>query len=387
MAFPVEHHANAAAGRFTAQLSATRDRAGSLAGEQVQVKSQLSLLESAREEISAYVAIKSEAKTLKQRKVGAGPAVRRMKLEQVQAYLDAARRFPDPRAQADLARRMQASVRPRDVVERGLRQPAHQFAMLQFALDDALRRSLPSDVTERLQEALDELVHEHGEGIQAGLNTIQVAADFAADADGIDNFQQAYTDVVLGEKTLAQTLLVVLQRLSGLRGQDFERGLKALLSALGADLSAASPSREPVRLQALVQDVYQLEVASSVLESCKRLSSRIAALYGIETVEPLDFMQALVTFTGDRWVLPARMLALAQAFQVAGLPVRLTFYAGLRDALHLIPTRVFADLEARNSVLGSAQEVYDRTVAEEEERQERQRQEREDNDHDEPKLD
>ncbi len=378
MALPVEHLANAGPGRFVAQLSATRDRAGSLAGEQVQVKSQLSVLEDAREEISAYVAIKSESKTLKQRKVGASPAVRRMRVEQVQAYLDATRRFAGPQAQADLARRMQASVRPRDVVERGLRQPAHQFAMLQFALDDALRRGLPGEVTARLQEALDELVHDHGEGIQAGLNTIHVAADFASDADGIDNFQQTYSDIVLGEKTLAQTLTLVLQRLAGLRGRDFERGLKALLTALGADLSAASPSREPVRLQALVQDVYQLEVASSVLESCKRLASRIATLYGIETVDPLEFMQALVAFTGDRWVLPARMLSLAQGFQVAGLPVRLTFYAGLRDALHLIPTRVFADVEARNSVLGSAQEVYDRTVAEEEERQERQRLEHQD---------
>jgi len=355
-------------------VAMTRERAGSLSGEQVRVKEKdaISVLEDAREEISMAHSEKVESKAFNQRRVGGAGTVRRMQIEQIQAYLDGTRRYPDPRELISLARRMQADGRPRDVAERASRSPSHQFALLQFALADAHRNGLPAEVTERLQEALEDLDHEFGAEVRAGLNTAQAAAEFGPTPAAFDDFQHAYTDIVLGEKTFAQTLLLVLQRLSGARGADFDRGLRALLGALGADLSAASASTDPVRLQSLVQDVYQLEVAGSVLESCNQLSRRIADRFGIETVEPLELMKDLVAFTSDRWVVPARMTSLAEKFHVAGLPERLAFHAGTRAVLRQMPVKVFNDAESRLDVLGTAQAVYDETAAAEEERLERQ---------------
>src|SRR5262249_47581028 len=155
-----------------------------------------------------------------------------------------------------------------------------------------------------------------------------------------------YSDIVLGESTFAQTLLVVLQRLAGAQGEDFKRGLQALLRALGADLSATRPSTEPTRLQALVQDVYQLEVAGTVLENCTQLSQTIAQRYGIEGVIPMELMKELVALTNERWVVPARLRALAEKFRVIGLPERIAFHTGTKTVLRKMPPRVYADADS-----------------------------------------
>lgn len=360
--------------RFNPAAGLTLDRAGSLAGEQVRIKSAASILdvtENAREELGMHLADKVQGKSIKDRQVSAGRGVRRMQIEQIQAYLDATRRFPEPKALAELVRRMQANARPGEVAAQASRSPAQQFALLQLALHDAHGRALAPDVLARIGDALEEMEHAQGAAVRAGLNTAQVAADFAPDASGVEDFQQTYTDIVLGEKNFAQTLLAVLQRLPAAHSEDFRSGLRALLQALGADLSAASPSRDVVRLQALVQDVYRLEVAGSVLDGCVRLSDRVAQRHGLETVDPLELMKELVAYTSERWVLPARLTAMAERFQVAGLPERLAFHSGVRAILRLMPDLVFDSAESRQGVIETTQKVYDDTVRAEQERQDK----------------
>lgn len=356
--------------RPDAAAVASRQRGGTLHGEQVtQARPQASMLENAREEMSAFIAhLKGESKTFRQRQVGAGSGARRLQIEQVRAYLDATRRHDDPAALADLARRMQDSVRPRDVAQASSRSPSHWFALLQYALHDAQHGQRGADVIERLRDALDELELDYGNEIQAGLNTVQAAAGFATDAQGVETFQRTYTDIVLGDKTFAQTLQTVLQRLGGSRGQDFRRGLQALLAALGAELAAVRASAPPERLQALVQDVYRLQVAATALEICEGIAREVSQRFGILTVNPVELMKDLVAYTSDRWVMPDRLSELAQKFSVAGLPERLAFHRGTRNALRELPVWVFAGMDERESLLKTAQEVYDATVAAEEER-------------------
>lgn len=356
--------------RPDAAVLAARQHGGSLKGEQVtQARSPQSLLENAREEMSAAIAIhKGESKTFRQRQVAAGTGARRLQIDKVQAYLEATHRFGDAGELAHLARRMQASMRPRDVAQGASQSPAHWFALLQYALDDAQRQGLGDAVAERLRDALEALELDHGREILAGLNTVQAAAGFAQDGEGVETFQRTYTDIVLGEKTFAQTLQLVLQRLGGAYGQDFRRALAAMLAALGAELTAARASAGPERLQALVQDVYRLQVAATALEICDGIAREASQRFGIATINPAELMKDLVTYTSDRWVMPARLTELAHKFQVAGLPERLAFHRGTRNALRELPVGVFLGPDERDNLLKTAQEVYDATVAAEEER-------------------
>ncbi len=343
---------------------------GSLNGEQVvPVKSELSLLEDAREEMSVAIAqLKGESKTASQRKFSGGSGVRRMQIEQIQAYLDATRRYPDPKQLANLVRQMQASARPRDLVQQSAQSPAHWFALLQYALDDAHKSNLGTEVIERLLDALEELELEYGSQIQAGLHSAQAAHEFAPDAQGVENFERAYTDIVLGEHTFAQTLQVVVKRLSGARGEDFQRGLQALLAALGAELTAVRASTQPERLRALVQDIYRLQVAGTSLEVCMALADEVSQRFGILSIDPVDLMLDLVAYTGERWAMPGRLTELAIKFKVAGLPERLWFHRGTRNALREMPVAAFLGVDERELLLKTAMDVCDATAAEEEKR-------------------
>jgi type III secretion protein W len=360
----IDHHS---IGHLGAGVGMTHERPGSLAGEQVRVKSAISVLEDAREEISMHHSEKVEAKVFGERRIAGGRPGTRLRIEQIEAYLEATRQHRDPRKLQEALTRLQTSRHPREQARREARAPAQQFALLQLALQDARKRLLPAQTLEQLEDALEDLEQESGDQIHAGLNTAVAAADFAPTAEGVETFQQAYTDIVLGEPTFAKTLQLVLQRLAGAEGEDFKRALKALLCALGADLSAARSSTDPVRLQALVQDVYQLEVAGTVLDGCAQLSQRMASQFNVAGVIPLALMQELVALTTERWITPQRLRALAQRFLVAHVRARIAFHTGTKTLLRKMPTKVFADAESREGVLGSVQLVLDEDAAEEEE--------------------
>lgn len=356
-------------GFLDAGAGMTRERAGLLAGEQVRVKDAISLLEDAREEISMHHSEKVEAKEFGEREISAHRPIRKMHVEQIDAYLQASKRFPEGRDLAELVKRLQAHNRPGELAQSQSRTPAHRFALLYAALHDARRRGLSADVVERLEEALEDLEWASRDEITAGLNSAHAAAEFGVTAERVETFQQTYADIVLGEHTLAQTLLVVLRRLTDAQGQDFRKGLKALLNALGADLKAAHSSTDPVRLQALVQDVYHLEVAGTVLEECITLAATLARRFGIDGVPPRELMQELVALTAERWLLPSRLRAMAERFGAAALLARIAFFTGSKAALRKMPVKVFADADTRLDVIDCLQSALDEAVAEEEEGQ------------------
>ncbi|MEO5671746.1 MAG: type III secretion system gatekeeper subunit SctW [Ramlibacter sp.] len=252
---------------------------GSLRGEQVVVKSEQSALADAAEEISLFHSEKAETKKHSERKVETDPRGQRMLIAQINEYLDQSKAIPDPAKLKNIARQMlQADGQsPRELARQQSRDPATHYVLIQYALHEGEAGGASAEVLERLQDTLDDLEVDHGPHIRAGLNTIGTAAKWGASASEIAAFQQTYRDVVLGESALAQTLTLVVERLDGSTGDKFESGLKALIVALGADLSAARPSTEPSRLQALVQDLYSLEVFATVLEGCQELRQLLAA--------------------------------------------------------------------------------------------------------------
>jgi type III secretion protein W len=368
MATRIDHHTSSEAA-FGAEVKLSEDRAGSLAGEQVRPKDAISILEDAREEISMHHAEKVEAKESGEIEVSGETLADYIRVQQVETYLEASHKFQDPRELAEIIRRLQASRRPREMVKGETSSRPHQFALLRLAHADAEERDLGVDVIERLDEAMQDLGYESGPEILAGFNTVGAASEFDPSAEGVENFRQAYSDIVLGERTLAEMLQVVLKRLAGAEGDDLERGLKALLSALGADLAAARSSIDPLRLRALVQDIYQLEVAGSVLEDCRSLSASMARRFGIDSVVPMALMQELVAITNEKWLAPARLHAMAKRFAAAALAARIAFYSGTRRSMTRMPVHMFSDPDARESILKTFRLVVDEAVQEEEEQQ------------------
>ena len=357
----------------TQAFAALQGRVGNLRGEQVLVvlkKDAASILADAAEEVSMMHSEKVEKKNFSERRFDIDTPMDLMGIREIQAYLRSAGLLDDQARMLELARRMQAARGdPRALAREQSRDPAHQYVLLQFALNDAMENKQPREVIERLQDALADLEMESGPLIRASLNTMATATAHAPTPQGRALFQETYRDIVLGHNTLAQTLLLVLERLGGASGNDFKAGLLGLIKALGADLSATRPSTEASRLQALVQDLYHLEVASTVLEGCHALAERMAERHGVRTLVPLDMMKELIGFTGERWVSMMRFVDMAARYRLTEIPELIAFHFATRELLRQMPVKVFSDLDTRQAVLDGAQSALDQAIREEEEQE------------------
>lgn len=325
------------------------------------VDGEISLADSA-EELSLHMAEKTEDKHHAERKIGRDAPLQLLSAEAIVAYLAESHDADAQEKLIELARHLLAGgADPRQAAARAFGDAARQYLGLQYALRQGERDGAPEDVLDGLREALADLELESGPQIRASLNTISAAAGYAGDARGVADFQRTYQDVVLGEASLAKTLALALERFGG---KDVGRGLQQLIQALGQDLAAARPSTSPDRLQALMQDLYQLGVAVTVLDGCGELGEKMAREHG----KPLaadQLMRDLVNVSNEKWISESRFAALAASHGADSVAARITFLGGVRAVLKDLPLPMYPDADARQSVLGAAQLALDAAIDEE----------------------
>ena len=339
---------------------------GSWRGEALTPKDEVSALADAAEEISMHHSEKAEAKHFAERKVQAEGVATVLPAQQVMEYLQATQAYEDAEKLALLAQRMQHSSNPGHLARQESRDPTRQYMLLQHALSDGLSQGLSPEQLEPLHEALAQLEMDSGPQIRAGINTLEAAREFAHSGAQFEQFQGAYQDLVLGHATLAQTLKGALERLGPAGGEDLSRALKGLIVALGADLSAARPSTDSTRLQSLVQDMYQLEVAATVLEGCHSLAGSLKERHG-QSIDAPQVMKELVDISAEKWVASNRMSALADRQGLTSVGARIEFLTTTKTLLRELPTKIFPDPDTRQATLSAAQQALDNAIALEEE--------------------
>ena len=319
---------------------------------------EVSLAECA-EELTFHMAHQIEDKLHSERKVRSDNPVAEITTESILAHLH--KTYEDD-AQAKLEalaeRILSGELDPREGIGRFAENIMRQYLALQYALRKGRRERAPDDLLAELSDALSELEQEHGPAIRAELNTIDAAAAYASNAADMVQFQHTYQDVVLGEATLAKTLSTALSRFGGKR---IAEGLKSLIQALGLDLAAARPSVSTDRIHALIKDMYLLEVAVTVLDGCGELADRLTTA-ARESFNGERLMQDVVGISGDKWVSESRFYNLADSHGIQHIPDRIAFLAGVRTVLKDLPVQIYADNEARASVLEAAQFALDDAI-------------------------
>lgn len=338
---------------------------GTLNQQQVVVDTSDSVLTDAAEEISLHHSEKAESKHTAERKKELARPLALMNAEAIEAYVNAAEGEDGPEKLAALAKRMLGGEGdPAKLARQSFGNPTSQYLALQYALGQGQREGAPADVLERLQEALEDLEMSHGPRIRADVNTIDAAAESASAPGEVAQFQQTYSDVVLGTATLNQTLKLVVERFGD---RDFAGGLQRLTRALGQDLAAQRPSAEPTRLQSLVQDIYHLGVAATVLEGCQTLLAELSAKHGLRAAPgAVDLMKDLVAVSSESWLSPSRFSSLSEKFGATAVAPQIAFVGGVKGLLHEMPPQVFNDGEQRFSVFNAVQEALDAAIDREE---------------------
>ena len=219
--------------------------------------------------------------------------------------------------------------------------------------------------SESLREAAAELLAEHGREIRADINTFE--ATRALSPEEASQFRSTYRDVVIGQSGVNDTLRRLLDMMPKGQGSDFSKVLETTRQALGLDLSATSPSVDPVRLQGLVSDLAHLKVISTVVDQCQELSQTLSDRHGVAPFSATSLTSEMLALTSDRWVDSSRLSAIGQRFNMQEpLEAAVHFMTGLRNALREFPVQIFNSLDARQSLLDAAQGALDQAIDREE---------------------
>lgn len=251
--------------------------------------------------------------------------------------------------------------------------PSKQYLALAYAIQSD--NKMDKRVRETLRDRLSEMVAHDGPAIRAGINTVEQASAFGNDKPAVDLFRTTYRDAVLGEATLSATLLLLIQRF----GEELEAGISLLRQALGADLAALQPSCEPEHLHAILEDLYQLSVAITVLQRCRSMVDRMERNYPTTKLQTLILMQDIIKWTTESWVVYYHAIQLIEKYQLDYLDhlkknedqnemqteedsnqnIQINFLNGLMDILRSLPVKIFITPEHRLQAMATVQQVLD----------------------------
>ncbi len=327
----------------------------------VEVEGTVSLADSA-EEISLHMAEKTEQKHHAERKVRNDAPLALLTAESILAYMAQTRDGDAQEKLNELTRQLLSrQADPRKAAAQRFGDVSQQFLALQYALRQGQQEGAPQDVLDSLSDALADLELESGPQIRAGFNTIGAASSFASDARGVAEFQQTYRDVVLGKSTLSSTLDLALERFGG---KHAAAGLRGLMEALGQDIAATRPSTNPEYLRQLVSDMYLLSVAMTTLEGCQELCDRLGQAHN-KRPDDQQLMQDLVNISGEKWISDSRFVGLASKHGMDSPSSCIEFLTGVTQVLKDLPTQIYPDDNARQSVLSAAQIALQNAIEEE----------------------
>jgi type III secretion protein W len=258
--------------------SPTPMQTGAWKGEQLDLMdTSKSVLADAAEEITMSHSDTAESKKLDERKASPERSRDLKKVEEAMLYLeqmhgDSGKSKLEETAERILARKRDGPS-PREEARRSFQDVTEQFLALGYALQKGEKEGVDPAILDAIHESIAELEDDFGPQIRAGIAAATGARELGVDTAGAQQFRDTYRDIVLGRSDLAGTFDELLQR-HGL--EDFPRVVPALIKSLGEDLSSVRPSRDPERMQAILQDLYNLEVTVTVLEQSRALSETVA---------------------------------------------------------------------------------------------------------------
>jgi type III secretion protein W len=329
------------------------------------------LLTDAAEEITFEHAERVESRSLEEREIEEPPPLELPPIHQIHEYLEASGHGDPQRRLEEFVDTLKRNAHqsggagPRQEARRQFGEGTEQYLALAFAAGELEREGGSDALLDEVRTALEELQDDFGPRLRADLNSIGAAAQFGGGDPGrVAALQGSYRDAVLGGQNLGEMLKGALERFGE---RDYRAAVQHLIRALGDDLAAIQgPSAQPARLNAVLQDLYSMEVLATLLEGCQKLAHLMNAEHGLPMPPAADLLQDLIGASGERWSNPGRFGAIADKYGAAEPAPRIAFLTTTRALVRDLPLKVFPDTDARANVLEAAQGALDAAVALEE---------------------
>ena len=218
---------------------------GSFEGAKVQLLDQKSLVADAAEELTAALSEEKE-KELAKREIEAGRKtdsfVRVMKVQKIAEMLeklsDLDRRDLLSGLKALLQRQGRGAAQYREEAAGRFKHPAHQYTLLSALVETLEQRAAsPEDVAEA-QEALEDLLAEHGSEIRAAVNISSATKEYSKRDLGNQMELREIYESTTSDFTDMSSVVKTLAEQHG--DKDIRTAIEFMIRAIGLDLSAGS---------------------------------------------------------------------------------------------------------------------------------------------------
>ena len=239
--------------------------------------------------------------------------------------------------------------------------PSHQFAMLDI-LDSALT-SGEEELGKLLNQVRSELLNEKGGEIRAGINLASEVNARSTTSEEMSDLRNLYRSEVLGFKSPQDCFrsLLASRGAGGLDG-----AIEFLFKGCGVDLGSAAPSRDPVELRRIMQDLQCVQVLKTVLGMMDQLGVRMTKEFGVKMLLGTEAMTSkIVDFTEKPFVTGSQVGSFVAECAVMKLLAQMDFTRELMNVFRKLSPRLFSSEEDREKLVNSTQEHLDSLIAEE----------------------
>ena len=239
--------------------------------------------------------------------------------------------------------------------------PSHQFAMLDI-LDSALA-SGEEELGKLLNQVRSELLNEKGGEIRAGINLASEVNARSTTPEEMSDLRNLYRSEVLGFKSPQDCFrsLLASRGAGGLDG-----AIEFLFKGCGVDLASAAPSRDPVELRRIMQDLQCVQVLKTVLGMMDQLGVRMTKEFGVNMLLGSEAMTSkIVDFTEKPFVTGSQVGSFVAECAVMKLLAQMDFTRELMNVFRKLSPRLFSSEEDREKLVNSTQEHLDSLIAEE----------------------
>jgi hypothetical protein len=229
-------------------------------------------------------------------------------------------------------------------------------------LDSALAEG-EEDSGRLVDTVRSQLMKEKGGEIRAGINLASEVNARSTTPEEMSGLRDLYRSEILGFKSPQDCFrsLLASRGAGGLDG-----AIEFLFKGCGVDLTSAMPSRDPVELRRIMQDLQCVQVLKTVLGMMDQLGSRMTKEFGVKMVLGSEAMTSkIVDFTEKPFVTGSQVGSFVAECAVMRLLAEMDFTRELMNVFRKLSPRLFASEEDREKLVDSTQEHLDSLIAEE----------------------
>ena len=346
---------------------------GNYRGEQVAaIPDESSLVEDALEELTE-TAEEGQEKDLAERDVEEGRLADQLNLvlnvKRVQELMDQLGDLNNKelrRVVAILMRLRHAnSHRLGERARQEFKDPAHQYAALTALVEGLKARGAQGERIRIAEGALQQLMKDHGPEVRAALNISAAATEAAGEGLGtVGDLRGTYKDAVLDYQGLSQAFSALEDKYGA---DGLPAALKFLVSALAADMGASGSSIDKPKLQAVIDDMYRLELLGGLIERCDGLLKRVRG----DTVDVAPggaaLLKELLDLMQNKWLRPEQVSPIPGRMGVQAMDREIAFLREFKELARLVPLKAYADLQQRDGLVDAVQFAMDQAIEREEE--------------------